>query len=878
MRQFVQWFSVKSLTRSFTSSHVDASGKGLLDKTKKRTGHRVFVLTLLGLFLIGLLVLPFAQFRSSAQSEKRPQARARQVQPKDDERAPKVSATSPSVVEGSSNDTCASAVPLTLNQASGGFLSTVNNDYQLSGAGCFTGIGQTPAIADGRDAVFSFTAPATDEYSFKVTDVTGTGDLIIYTASSCPAATPGTPVTLATCLSASNRNAVQASEEVYRQTINAGQTVYVFVDEPSASNSTGFFTLEVTAPPFESAPNETPATAAPYIFGQEGSINPSADLDYYSLGATAPGQRIFALADGSAGNGSNFDLRVTNTTDTLEFDDDNATFAFGNISPTVGGTIATGTQTFLQVSSSGGAAREPYRLYAIVEPPSTSAFPEIEPNDTTATANISPTNYYSGNISPASDVDVYSFQANPGDLVFVGFDGDPTRNGTTVDGTLTLTDQFNPQIAVNDTGFTSNGTSGAGNLLSTTPSSPAESLVYRIGAGVNTTYYVQVNGNFGDTGDYLLAIRVMPAAPTLVSTGNLIISEFSLRGSAGANDEFIELYNNTNSPIIVGATDGSAGFSVAASDGVVRCTVPNGTAIPARGHFLCANNAANGYSLSGYPAGNGTTATPDATYAIGIADNAGLALFNTSNPANFTLANRLDAVGSTTEANTLYKEGTGYPALSVFASNYSFFRDMRGNQGLPKDTDNNATDFLFVDNDGSPSEAGTRLGGPGPENLSSPVYRTTGVPASLIDPLVAQSGPPNRVRNTTPGDPINSNFGTLSIRRTFTNNTGAPITRLRFRIVDITIFPSPAGTADLRAISSSSVVVSTTMGNVTAQGTTLEQPPGQPAGGGFNSSLSANTVTLAAPLAPGATVSVQLLFGVQQAGNFRLLINTERLP
>jgi hypothetical protein len=44
----------------------------------------------------------------------------------------------------------------------------------------------------------------------------------------------------------------------------------------------------------------------------------------------------------------------------------------------------------------------------------------------------------------------------------------------------------------------------------------------------------------------------------------LIISEFRLRGPSGANDEFIEIYNNSNA-INVQASDGSGGYAVAAS-------------------------------------------------------------------------------------------------------------------------------------------------------------------------------------------------------------------------------------------------------------------------------------------------------------------------
>jgi hypothetical protein len=71
--------------------------------------------------------------------------------------------------------------------------------------------------------------------------------------------------------------------------------------------------------------------------------------------------------------------------------------------------------------------------------------------------------------------------------------------------------------------------------------------------------------------------------------------------------------------------------------------------------------------------------------------------------------------------------------------------------------------------------------------------------------------------------------------------------------------------------------------NVTVQGTTLEiatpQPPfGQPNGGGFNSSVSAGTVTLATPLANGATIDLRFLLGIQQTGSFKFYFNIEALP
>jgi hypothetical protein len=376
------------------------------------------------------------------------------------------------------------------------------------------------------------------------------------------------------------------------------------------------------------------------------------------------------------------------------------------------------------------------------------------------------------------------------------------------------------------------------------------------------------------------------------AAAQLVISEFRVRGPNGANDEYIEIYNNSGADHTVAG--GGTGYGVAASNGVARCVIPNGTVIPNRGHYLCVNSV--GYSLASTPAGNGTTATGDATYTTDIPDNAGIAIFNTSVAVDFLLANRLDAVGSTSEANTLYKEGTGYPALTPFSIDYAFARDVCGKGGsittggacvssLDIDTNNNATDFIFVDTNGTSAGAGQRLGAPGPENLSSPIQRNASFTATLLDPCVSSASPPNRVRDFTSDPANNSTFGTLDLRRTFVNNTGGNVTRLRYRVLDLTTFPAPSGYADLRPRTSTAVVVtvdrapcSSGTSNITVQGTTLEQPPSQPNGGGFNTSMSSGTVTLATPLANGASLDVRYLLGIQQTGTFKLYLNIEALP
>jgi hypothetical protein len=169
--------------------------------------------------------------------------------------------------------------------------------------------------------------------------------------------------------------------------------------------------------------------------------------------------------------------------------------------------------------------------------------------------------------------------------------------------------------------------------------------------------------------------------------------------------------------------------------------------------------------------------------------------------------------------------------------------------------------------------------------MSSPIQRNSSVPVDLLDPCAAKASPPNQVRDFTSDPANNSTFGTLDIRRTVTNNTGGNVTRLRFHIIDLTTFPAPSGFADLRPRTSPAVVVTVDRppcgsgtSNVTVQGTTLEQPPSQPNGGGFGSTLSAGTVTFATPIANGATLDVRFLLGIQQTGQFKIYVNVEVLP
>jgi hypothetical protein len=367
--------------------------------------------------------------------------------------------------------------------------------------------------------------------------------------------------------------------------------------------------------------------------------------------------------------------------------------------------------------------------------------------------------------------------------------------------------------------------------------------------------------------------------------GQLLISEFRLRGpfppegdpaTGGARDEFIEVYNNTDSTFVVNTPDGSNGWAVASSTTLgpsVRFVIPRGTIIPPRGHYLAGNGS--GYSLTAY-------ASPDVFYGGDIPDNSGLALTRTSTVANYELpGNILDAVGfDPAETNPAYREGAGLPSMTADNVQYSLVRKLTS--GTPQDTNSNAADFILVSTNAAVfGGLQSVLGAPGPENSGSHLQRNATIKASLVDPQCAGFGTPDsacaRVRTAQGANNQNAAFGTLLLRRKFTNTTGQRINRLRFRVVDLsTKGNEQPNQADLRAITSSDISVTDSNNqSVFIRGLTLGQAFDQPEGGGINSTLSVPSVTLSTPLAPNASVNVEFRLGVMTNGGFRFFVNVE---
>ena len=84
------------------------------------------------------------------------------------------------------NDTCATPTTLLLDTPQAGSTFGAFNDYQLSGATCFTGISQTASTASSVDVVYQFTAPVAGNYSFTVSNYNTESNLVLFACDHLP--------------------------------------------------------------------------------------------------------------------------------------------------------------------------------------------------------------------------------------------------------------------------------------------------------------------------------------------------------------------------------------------------------------------------------------------------------------------------------------------------------------------------------------------------------------------------------------------------------------------------------------------------------------------------------------------------------------------
>jgi uncharacterized repeat protein (TIGR01451 family) len=275
------------------------------------------------------------------------------------------------------NDTCASPTPLSLGKATYGTTASATNDYRANGlASCFSGVGQLPTTANGLDVVFSFVPPANGKYSFRYVQDDASAALrtgnspALYLTDNCPAPNPLAPVP--GCIKGANRMNDQTtgngnrSEEIDCVTLTGGTPYYLFFDDRFTANSGGPLVMEVTECVNETEPNDDIASAnsGPNCFTTGTGL--AGDVDFFSLGTPPAGSKVFAGIDAAAANNSDFEMRITNATDTLQYDDNDGTSWIGSNSAVIGGTPADGNPIYVRVNSKA-VASEPYHLYTRVE-------------------------------------------------------------------------------------------------------------------------------------------------------------------------------------------------------------------------------------------------------------------------------------------------------------------------------------------------------------------------------------------------------------------------------------------------------------------------------------------------------------------------------
>jgi Bacterial pre-peptidase C-terminal domain len=286
----------------------------------------------------------------------------------------------------------------------------------------------------------------------------------------------------------------------------------------------------VLTPVPESEPNNTPATATVLsLTGGSAAMGslPLNDVDYYSFTAPA-GARLWASVDTGASSDS-FDSTLTlfgsDGTTQIEMDDDDgignncdATIedTFDQASTIAGRTLVAGGTYYLRVQDFDPTfeAITSYKLFLVL---TTSSSAEVEPNDTSATANSlvtagTPIAVRNGTITTAQDVDVYSVFAPAGSTLFVSGDGDPEKNG----GTDIVVDLIAPDGST--VLFTADSSDDAGS-----PAPPAESFCFNI--STTGTYFVRVrgfqSGKITTTGTYSVMVAGLGIPPTPTPTPTL---------------------------------------------------------------------------------------------------------------------------------------------------------------------------------------------------------------------------------------------------------------------------------------------------------------------------------------------------------------------
>ncbi len=494
------------------------------------------------------------------------------------------------------NDVCGGATELTLNQPAMAIIEPTlttlmpANDAQYpTDAGCFVGVGHTntTTISVGNDVAFSFRAPATGRYSFRVEPggPSSTPNATAWLSASCLGGTAPVLYDGNACVAAANRTSGSTSnaEMLSCVSLTANQTTYLWVDTVASTTSLASWPVEVSACFPEEENNDDVARANPLSCPVTGGINPAGDVDFFRLGRY-PGARVYALVEGNSTSSTNFDLRLTTATDTLEYDDDDLHVTMGSLSAVIGGAPLPDEETYLRASHfNATTVADPYRLFPMVK--FGAPTPEEEPNDTQATANALG-QYVSGTLAATDEFDFFALDARAGDLVMLVIDSNPSRTvaAGNANHNLQVLDPDGVQLVLTsdsgDTPTTTNTAASPGTLSGTTPVWPAEGYVFR--AAKNGRYAVRVSRASTSSlvsGDYHLAMAIGcgMVQPSLTS---LTTADGGVAEGSGVGGDVVTLLGgsfDSSSQVFFGATPATI---TARTGATLTVTTPPGTTGP----------------------------------------------------------------------------------------------------------------------------------------------------------------------------------------------------------------------------------------------------------------------------------------------------------
>ncbi|MGZ5482942.1 MAG: lamin tail domain-containing protein [Pyrinomonadaceae bacterium] len=343
---------------------------------------------------------------------------------------------------------------------------------------------------------------------------------------------------------------------------------------------------------------------------------------------------------------------------------------------------AGGAETITLVATANGPAGTQISNTATVS--SSTTDPNGANNSATATTDVNNPNFADLSITKSNSIDPVA----PGNTL--AYTVALTNNGPDLAQSVVVTDNLPSDVTFVDCSSNQGGVCGgpptaptisfaslANGATATITIRVTVSNALTTGAVITNTASVTAGSSDSNSGNDLDSETTTIQA---VSAGEILISEFRFRGSNGANDEFIELYNPTTRTIDI------SGFKIFRSNNTgatsAHATINSGVLLPSGCHYLLANANASGPYNDAIPG--------DQTYSTGTTDDGGLAVTLASGSASSGI---LDQVGLS--AGSAYKEGTPLASLGTTNDDRTYERKPGGAFGNGTDTNDNSADFLL---------------------------------------------------------------------------------------------------------------------------------------------------------------------------------------